>query len=291
MYRLSRTYAYALLALLVLGVFVYVITHSETDAPVIVEVIEEIEEELEYAETEPLGFSIEGREIVVHRFGNGARHMLFVGGIHGGYEWNTVVLADRMVEYFENNPEEIPEDTTLSIIPSLNPDGVVKSLGTEGKIDVTQVPKGVDFSSGRFNAHGVDLNRNFACKWAPESTWRGQRVSAGTEAFSEPEAQILKEYVERTRPELVVFWHSQGDAVFGSECEEGILPKTLVFLEAYAGESGYTAIPLFDAYPISGDAEGWLASIGIPALTVELKTRETIEFEKNLRGVRAVLGL
>jgi hypothetical protein len=84
-------------------------------------------------------------------------------------------------------------------------------------------------------------------------------------------------------------WHSQGDAVYASECENGILPETLSVMRAYATASGYTPHESFDAYPITGDAEGWLASIGIPAVTVELSTHETVEWEQNLRGVTALL--
>ena len=59
---------------------------------------------------------------------------------------------------------------------------------------------------------------------------------------------------------------------------------------AYAKAGGYQAVKAFDAYPVTGDSEGWLASIGIPAITVELSTHESIEWDKNLAGVKAVLG-
>jgi hypothetical protein len=55
-------------------------------------------------------------------------------------------------------------------------------------------------------------------------------------------------------------------------------------MTAYAKAGGYGAVPSFDAYPITGDAEGWLASIGIPAITVELETRTSIEWTRNLGG-------
>jgi hypothetical protein len=77
--------------------------------------------------------------------------------------------------------------------------------------------------------------------------------------------------------------------VYASECEKGILPETLTVMNTYSKASGYPAVSSFDAYPISGDVEGWLASIGIPAITVELKTHETIEWERNLAGVKALL--
>jgi hypothetical protein len=61
-------------------------------------------------------------------------------------------------------------------------------------------------------------------------------------------------------------------------------------MSAYAKAAGYNAVKSFDAYPISGDAEGWLASIGVPAITVELKTHETVEWDKNLAGIKALLN-
>jgi hypothetical protein len=62
-------------------------------------------------------------------------------------------------------------------------------------------------------------------------------------------------------------------------------------MNAYASASGYPAVDSFDAYEITGDAEGWLASIGIPAVTVELSTHEAIEWERNLAGVTALFDL
>ena len=61
-------------------------------------------------------------------------------------------------------------------------------------------------------------------------------------------------------------------------------------MSAYASAAGYTAVDTFDSYEITGDAEGWLASIGIPAITVELSTHETTEWEKNLAGMKAVIA-
>jgi len=89
----------------------------------------------------------------------------------------------------------------------------------------------------------------------------------------------------------VVFWHSQANNVYASECENGVLPETLSLMRAYSAASNYGAVPVFDAYPITGDAEGWLASIGIPAVTVELGSRTSIEWAQNLSGMKAVLSM
>ena len=236
-----------------------------------------------------IGKSIEGRSIEAYTFGNGGKHILFVGGIHGGYEWNSVILSYQFIDYIEANPEIFPEDLKVTVIPSLNPDGVFKVVSKEGRFASADVS--VDAStkaSGRFNANEVDLNRNFDCKWQSESMWQGKKVSAGTRPFSEPEALALRDFVLTNRPEAAVFWHSQANAVYASECEAGILPETLDVMNAYSRAAGYKPVESFDSYVITGDAEGWLSSIGIPAITVELSTHETIEWEKNLAGVKAL---
>ncbi|MDP2648874.1 MAG: M14 family zinc carboxypeptidase [bacterium] len=237
-----------------------------------------------------IGLSVEGRQIEAYTFGNGERRIEFVGGIHGGYEWNSVVLAYTFMDYLYANPDVIPAVLTVTVIPSANPDGLYKITGKEGRFAVADVRTDAHEGEGRFNAHEVDLNRNFACKWKPESMWRGSVVSAGSAAFSEPETRAIRDFVLKSAPDAVVFWHSQSNAVYASECEDGILPQTLDIMEAYSRAAGYPAVDSFNAYEITGDAEGWLASIGIPAITVELKTHETIEWEKNLAGVKALFG-
>lgn len=240
-----------------------------------------------------IGTSVEGRDITAFTFGTGDTDVLFVGGIHGGYEWNSILLAYEAIDYLRANPETIPAEQTVHIIPNLNPDGLYAATGLTGRFAASDI---TDYSmhetgEGRMNANGVDLNRNFDCKWAPESTWRGQTVSAGTGPFSEPEAAALRDYVADTEPAGVVFWHSRADNVYASECEEGVLPGTLALMNAYADAAGYGAVESFDAYPITGDAEGWLASIGIPAVTVELTGRTTPEWSKNRAGLTATLDL
>ena len=235
-----------------------------------------------------IGTSVLGRPIEAITFGDGENHLVFVGGIHGGYEWNSVLLAYEAMDYLTLHPEVIPDALMVTIIPSANPDGVFKIIGKEGRFTLADVSLGGDDSLGRFNANNVDLNRNFDCKWKPESTWRGNVVSAGTSAFSEPETRAIRDFVTAQSPDAFVFWHSQANAVYASECEMGILPETRTLMPSYATAAGYQTVDVFDSYEVTGDAEGWLASINIPAITVELSTHETIEWDKNLRGMLAL---
>tara|TARA_B100000745_G_C20144825_1_gene392563 strand:+ start:1481 stop:2383 length:903 start_codon:yes stop_codon:yes gene_type:complete len=254
------------------------------------------EPEVVLTEPEPLytqrviGTSVQGRDIEAYQFGTGETDLLFVGGMHGGYEWNSVVLAYEFVDRFMERPELIPENITVHIIPNLNPDAVALITGKDGRFTQADILPNVDQTSARFNANGVDLNRNFDCKWQSTSSWRGKTVSAGTAAFSEPEAVALGSYVQEQQPQMVAFWHAQANNVYASECENGVLPETLEVMQTYADAAGYGAVPSFDAYPITGDAEGWLASIGIPAVTVELASHESLDLEQNIAGVDALLS-
>ncbi|MDO8523480.1 MAG: hypothetical protein Q7S12_04365, partial [bacterium] len=57
-----------------------------------------------------LGKSVEGRDITAYHFGEGTTELLFIGGIHGGYEWNTVLLAYEAMDYLKANPAFIPKN-------------------------------------------------------------------------------------------------------------------------------------------------------------------------------------
>lgn len=241
--------------------------------------------------TETIGSSVEGRSIHATTFGHGSTHLLFVGGIHGGYEYNSTLLAYEFIDYLKEDPDRVPESLSVTVVPSVNPDGLFAVTRKNGRFGIEDILEDTRAGLGRFNAHEVDLNRNFDCKWKPESKWRGNTVSAGTAAFSEPEAKAIRDLVKKSDPVAVIFWHSQSNAVYASECENGILPGTIELMNTYADAADYPAVDSFDAYEITGDAEGWLASIGIPAITVELATHQTVEWEKNLVGIEALFDL
>src|SRR3989344_2947075 len=80
-----------------------------------------------------IGTSVEGRDILAYRFGTGDTELLFVGGIHGGYSWNTTLVAFELVDYLEENADAIPENISVTVIPVLNPDGLNTVVGTAGR--------------------------------------------------------------------------------------------------------------------------------------------------------------
>jgi g-D-glutamyl-meso-diaminopimelate peptidase len=238
-----------------------------------------------------IGLSVDGRKIEAYTFGNGTKHIVFVGGIHGGYEWNSVLLAYNFIDYLKENHNAVPTDLSVTVIPDANPDGVFEVTGKEGRFTANDISKDQQvLAKGRFNANDVDLNRNFDCDWQPKGTWQSKTTSAGTAPFSEPEAEAIRDYALTNKPDAFVFWHSQSGSVYASQCGKGILPKTTDIMNAYSKASGYSASKVFGSYSVTGAAEDWLSTQNIPAITVEFNTHNSIEWDKNLAGIKALFA-
>ncbi|MEK9179880.1 MAG: M14 family zinc carboxypeptidase [Patescibacteria group bacterium] len=238
-----------------------------------------------------IGKSVEGRDILAYNYGSGNTQVLFVGGIHGGYEWNTVLVAYEAIDYFKANPAAIPAGVKVTVIPVLNPDGLNKVVGTAGRFAKADVPSSQSLQiSGRFNANKVDLNRNFDCDWQANAMWRQTQVSGGSSAFSEPESVAFRNYIEANKPSAVVVWYSAANGVFASSCHNGVLAETNTLTNLFSKASGYPAYQEFNFYEITGDMVNWLAKSKIPAISILLATHEDTEWSKNQAGIKALLS-
>ncbi len=237
-----------------------------------------------------IGTSVDGRDITAYHFGEGETEILFVGGIHGGYEWNTSLVSYELIDWFEENPDVVPENVSVTVVPALNPDGLAEVVGTADRFAAADVTASVEESvSGRFNANGVDINRNFDCNWQAEGSWQDQTVDAGDEPFSEPESQALRDYIESNNPDAAVVYYSAAGGVYSSSCNEPALSETNELMNTYADASGYPAAGTFDAYELTGDAVDWMAKNDIPGISVLLSSHESAEWDQNQAGIEAVL--
>lgn len=242
-------------------------------------------------ESEVIGQSVEGRDITAYHFGDGGEEILFVGGIHGGYEWNTALVAYQLVDYLKANPSAIPQNIKVTVIPVLNPDGLDKVVGTADRFTASDVSSSQAVQiSGRFNANKVDLNRNFDCDWQSTGKWQNTDVSGGSSVFSEPESLAMKNYINTNKPIAVVVWYSAAGGVFASNCHNGVSAETSALTKVYSDASGYPAYNSFDFYAITGDMTNWLAKINVPTISVLLTNHTDTEWTKNLAGIKALLS-
>lgn len=222
-----------------------------------------------------IGYSLEDRPIVVFRAGDGSRTLMIVGGIHGGYEWNTSALVEIMVEHLADHRELVPADTTLYLLPTLNPDGAARSRGYEG----------------RANSNGVDLNRNFPYLWAaswPEfGCWHYLPISGGRHPLSEPESQALVRFVLENHVEALISYHSAALGVFaGGQPTTGASVK---LAELVASLTGYSYPPLDTGCEYTGQLVDWAVANGVTAVDVELSTHYNLDLEENLAVLAAFL--
>jgi hypothetical protein len=210
---------------------------------------------------------VPGRTLEVYRFGQADIRVAVIGGIHGGYEGNTVHLAERMIKYFQLFPENIPGNITLYIIPCANPDGYSWGNGERA----------------RFNANGVDLNRNWEYNWRSVGAWKNYTVSAGHEAFSEPETRALRDFILDHGVAAAIFYHSLGG--FISYLDWSTNSRGLA--ECLSDTTGYELCTGSSCYDdgVSGDAVSYLASIGLAAVDIEPTDHHATDWERNMPGL------
>ncbi len=136
------------------------------------------------------GHSVLGTPITARRIGDAGDGptVLVIGAIHGN-EPAGIAIARRLAH------EAGGRRVRLWVVPNLNPDGT--RANTRG------------------NAHGVDLNRNFAWRWQSRTT-PGTTFSAGPAPLSEPESRFARLLITRLRPDITIWFHQHATAVDSS---------------------------------------------------------------------------
>lgn len=229
-------------------------------------------------ETLQIGFSALNKPIEAVRLGAGEKAILFIGGLHAGAAPNTVSLAQRTVNYFRSNMQLIPPSATLYVIISVSPD----SPTAPGEL------------AGRLNANGVDLNRNWDCRWVQDAQWRGETIpgSGGAAPLSEPETRALADFIQQTDADAVIFWEAR--AANGLSSPGACGDRSLVsgrLAQVYGLAAGYP-IANFESLTdqeVNGDATNWLDLQGIPAVAILLPDYDDVDWNNSLAGILAVL--
>jgi predicted deacylase len=193
---------------------------------------------------------------------------MIVAGIHGGYEWNTIALADELIEYLETHTEVIPADQTLYLLRVLNPDGYARSL----------------WRSGRANDNNVDLNRNFPSNWQPDwpsaGCWDYLPIEGGSSAASEPETQAVINFINEHEITALISYHSAALGIFagGQPPDAG----SLSLAESVAAVSNYAYPPINTGCVFTGQFVDWVSDQGIAGIDIELTNHQDTDFEINL---------
>ena len=225
---------------------------------------------------EIIGYSVQKRPLEVYTFGNGKRERMIVAGIHGGNEWNTITLANQLIVHLDQNPDLIPDNVTLYILPNLNPDGEARSHSKYGRV----------------NHNGVDLNRNFPVNWEKDwdraGCWSALRTSGGEGPGSEPETIALMDFIDSHDIDALISYHSAALGIF-----PGGLPwdeASILLAESLAEVSSYSFPPIDTGCTYSGTLADYAVGAGIAAVDLELTNHIDTDFDQNLQILDELLN-
>ena len=223
-----------------------------------------------------IGYSVSGRPLEVYRFGQGERQVMIAAGIHGGYEWNTIALADELLTHVNENPEIIPSDVTLFILRNINPDGDARAHSIEGRV----------------NDHGVDLNRNFPENWQAEwdrdGCWDYAPTTGGPRPGSEPETRAVINFLSSHRVQTLISYHSAALGIFpgGEPWEE----ESIEFAKALSKVTFYPYPPIDTGCYYTGTLADYAVSLGAVAVDMELRNHRDTDFSLNLKALKVLLN-
>ena len=256
----------------------------------------ELAEAYPFVRTERLAATDGGRPIDALTIGTGNRRVLYAAAFHAN-EWITApVLLRFAAEYadaidrdgmiFDRDARTLATETTVFLVPMVNPDGVDLVAGVlrpdgaeyERAMDFARNYPNIPFPNGwKANLNGVDLNLNFPAGWlrAREIKFSrgyqkpGPRDYVGRAPLSQTESLALFDYTLRIRPDLVIALHSQGQVIYwrygGIE-----VPGARELGEEFARLSGDTLSETPETASFAGYKDWFIQRFRRPGYTVEV---------------------
>lgn len=249
--------------------------------------IERLLEVYPFLQVPSIGNTVLGKNIPEILIGNGGKRVHYNGSFHAN-EWITTpvimtFLNDYLLSLTNQNTirglstSRLYEQTTLSIVPMVNPDGVDLVLhgppvNEHLKNRVVGLNNGdTDFSGWKANICGVDLNDQFPAKWEVEKarnpTQPGPRDYGGEKPLSEPEAIAMAELTKKRDFTRVLAFHTQCEEIYwGFENLEP--PRSEDIVNEFSRVSGYVPVKTIGSY--AGYKDWFIQDWQRPGFTVEL---------------------
>lgn len=225
----------------------------------------ELVEAYPFCRSEVLTTTAYGRPIRTLVIGAGPRRVLYTAAHHAN-EWITALVLLKFAEdyaaaiasggnIFDRNARELAQQTTLYMVPLVNPDGVDLVTGgiPEGSPQYMQARRlaenypSIPFPDGwKANLLGVDLNLQYPAGWLQAReikfsqgfTQPGPRDYVGRAPLDQIEARALANYTQIIDPALVLAYHTQGGEIYW-QFDNIPVPGARELGEEFARVSGY----------------------------------------------------
>ncbi|XP_033227491.1 carboxypeptidase B-like [Belonocnema kinseyi] len=230
-----------------------------------------------------IGKSYEGREMLGVKISSGGSNdkpaVLIDAGIHAR-EWIAPTTALYAISKLVNE-KSLYEKIDWYILPQINPDGYEYSHTEYRLWRKTRSPSELSYCPG------VDANRNFGFKWMEvgASDYPCDEIYAGSEAFSEVEAQNVRDFVLSKNGTIKTYltFHSYGQYLLHPWGYTSDLPENEPVLRSVAvkAEKALAAVQgtrytigssTNVLYAAAGGSDDWVMAVGGADLsyTVEL---------------------
>ena len=247
-----------------------------------------------FIETGVAGYSSLGRELSYLRLGTGSNEV-FYNAAHHGLEWITSPVLMKFAEDYTKayalgteingfDPRELWENTSIYIMPMVNPDGVdlvlnglQRSNPNYSKL-ISWNRGSTDFSRDwQSNNNGVDLNHNYNAAWEESKqaeaalgiTGPGPTRFSGPYPESEPESRAVADFTRAHNFRLVMAYHSQGEVIFWN-FQNLAPPEAQTIGESLAGLSGYELAEPEGPASYAGYKDWFIQDYRRPGYTVEV---------------------
>ena len=259
------------------------------------EMILAIVEKYPFCRTELLTTTAFSRPIRTLVIGTGPRKVIYTAAHHAN-EWITALLllkfAQELAQAIADKTEilgvpgeQIARETTIYMVPMVDPDGVDLVVGAlsdgpgyrQAQRIGQQFPA-IPFPAGwKANLMGVDLNLQYPAGWLQAREIKfmqgfdrpAPRDYVGRAPLDQKESRALAGYTEYIDPALVLAFHSQGQQIYW-KYQDIQIPGARALGEVFARLSGYTLEDTPYASGFAGYKDWFILRFRKPGYTIEV---------------------
>lgn len=263
---------------------------------ILIKDIEQLKQTYPFLKVEYIGNSVLGNSIPCIKIGTGNKEVFYNASFHAN-EWITTIVLMKFIEdysyayandgkIYNYSARDLFNDTTLYVVPMVNPDGVNLVTGrlrpgttyfNKASTIASNYPD-ISFPSGwKANINGVDLNLQFPAGWLQAKqikyeqgfTSPAPRDFVGFGPLTEPEALNVYNFTLSHNFNLILAYHSQGKVIYWRF--SGFNPPKSEYIgRQFANSSGYSLESTPYSSSFAGYKDWFIQYYNKPGYTIEV---------------------